>query len=107
MPTPPRRWCASRATMRSDATPITDDAGVDFTLGPMIAKGGQGAVYRVEGYPEVAIKLLERPEDLERIKRVRRLPLDGLPVAAPVTLIQGRRTGYTMRLASDMGPLRK
>ncbi|MEU8080724.1 hypothetical protein AB0B31_35360 [Catellatospora citrea] len=86
---------------------MTDDAGVGFTLGPLIAKGGQGAVYRVEGYPELAIKLLERPEDLERIKRVRRLPLDGLPVAAPVTLIQGRRAGYTMRLASDMRPLRE
>ncbi|TYB39715.1 hypothetical protein FXF50_04880 [Micromonospora sp. AP08] len=107
MLTPPHQSRDSRATMRSDATVVTDDAGVNFTLGPLIAKGGQGAVYRVEGYPEVAIKLLERPEDLERIRSVRRLPLDGLPVAAPVTLIQGRRSGYTMRLASDMQPLRE
>lgn len=91
--------------MPSEAITVTDDSGVEFTLGTRIAEGGQGTVYRVERYPELAIKLLTRPSDLERIRSVRRLPLDDLPVAAPVTLIQRGGVGYVMRLASEMRPL--
>lgn len=86
---------------------VTDDAGVEFVLGPQIAKGAQGSVYRVSGHPEYAIKLLERPSDLDQIAAVRRLPLDDVAVAAPVTLIQEGGTGYLMRLASDMTPIRE
>ena len=92
--------------MPSEHRRVTDDAGVEFTLDTEIAKGGQGIVYRVEGHPEYAIKLLTRPEDLDRIAAVRRLPLDGLSVAAPLTLIQNGGFGYLMRLASDMAPIR-
>jgi DNA-binding helix-hairpin-helix protein with protein kinase domain len=93
--------------MPSEQFRVTDDAGVEFTLGAKIAAGAQGAVYRVAGHPEYAVKLLNRPEDLERIAAVRRLPLDGLPVAAPITLIRQGGTGYLMRLASDMTPIRE
>ncbi len=86
---------------------VTDEAGVEFTLGTKIAGGAQGAVYRVSGHPEYAIKLLNRPEDLDKIAAVRRLPLDGLHVAAPITLIRQGRHGYLMRLASDMTPIRE
>lgn len=74
--------------MPSEQQRVTDEAGVEFTLGAKIAGGAQGSVYRVAGHPEYAIKLLNRPEDLEKIAVVRRLPLDGLPVAAPITLIR-------------------
>lgn len=93
--------------MPSEARRVIDDTGVEFVLGQEIAKGAQGAVFRVEGHPEYAIKLLKRPEDLDRIAAVRRLPLDGLPFAAPLTLIHAGGSGYLMRLASDMTPLRE
>lgn len=86
---------------------VTDDAGVEFVLGPQIAKGAQGAVFRVSGHPEYAIKLLDRPSDLDQIAAVRRLPLDDVAVAAPLTLIREGGTGYLMRLASDMTPIRE
>ncbi|MGV0741028.1 protein kinase domain-containing protein [Mycolicibacterium sp. XJ870] len=93
--------------MPSELRRVADDAGVEFTLDTEIARGNQGAVYRVAGYPEYAIKLLDRPSDLERIATVRRLPLDGLPVAAPLTLIRSGGFGYLMRLASDMTAARE
>ena len=86
---------------------VVDDTGVEFVLGKKIARGGQGTVFRVDGHPGYAIKLLDRPEDLERIAAVRRLPLDGLSVAAPLTLIRNGATGYLMPLASDMKPIRE
>ena len=46
-------------------------------------------------------------EDLKRIAAVRRLPLDGLSVAALLTLIRTGATGYLMPLASDMKPIRE
>lgn len=94
--------------MPSEPRRVTDDAGVEFVLGPQIGQAGaQGVVFRVLGHPGYAIKLLKRPEDLERIAAVRRLPLDDLPVAAPVTLIRAGGTGYLMPLASDMTALRE
>lgn len=93
--------------MLSDPTRVTDVAGVEFTLGERIAKGGQGTVYRVVGHPDYAIKLLEREEDLKQIATVRRLPLGDLAVAAPLTLIREGGAGYVMRLAGDMKPLRE
>jgi DNA-binding helix-hairpin-helix protein with protein kinase domain len=94
-------------TMLSDQVRVTDETGVEFALGTKIAEGAQGAVYRVLGHPEYAIKLLTRPKDVDRIAAVRRLPLDGLPVAAPLTLIRKGGTGYLMRLASDMTPIKE
>jgi DNA-binding helix-hairpin-helix protein with protein kinase domain len=92
---------------QSEPQRVVDDTGVEFILGQKIAKGAQGTVFRVAGYPGYAIKLLNRPEDLKRIAAVRRLPLDGLSVAAPLTLIQTGGTGYLMPLASDMKPIRE
>ena len=93
--------------MPSEPRRVTDDAGVEFTLDAEIAAGAQGTVYRVAGHPEYAIKLLTRPKDLDQIAAVRRLPLDGLFVAAPLTLIRNGGFGYLMRLASDMTPIRE
>ena len=93
--------------MPSEGSRVTDETGVEFVLGQEIASGAQGAVFRVAGHPDYAIKILTRPEDLERIAAVRRLPLDGLPVAAPLTLINAGGSGYLMRLARDMKQLRE
>lgn len=94
-------------TTHSEEIRVTDDAGVEFTLGQKIAEGAQGVVHRVDRYPDFAIKLLTRPRDLQRIEQVRRLPLDGLAVASPITLIRTGGAGYVMRLADEMTPLRE
>ena len=85
---------------------VRDDTGIEYVLGDPIGKpGAQGVVYRVEGQPGFAIKLLKRSEDLARIEEVRRLPLDGLQLAAPISLIREGGSGYLMPLAADMNPL--
>lgn len=85
---------------------VRDDTGIEYVLGEPIGKpGAQGVVYRVEGQPGFAIKLLMRHEDLARIEEVRRLPLDGLQLAAPISLIREGGSGYLMPLAADMNPL--
>ncbi len=85
---------------------VRDDTGIEYVLGETIGKpGAQGVVYRVEGQPDLAVKLLTRATDLTRIEAVRRLPLDGLQLAAPVSLIRDGGAGYLMPLASDMTPL--
>lgn len=95
--------------MPSEAGPgsrVRDDTGIEYVLGDTIGKpGAQGVVYRVEGQPGFAIKLLKRSEDLVRIEEVRRLPLDGLQLAAPISLIREGGSGYLMPLAADMNPL--
>lgn len=95
--------------MRSDTRSggrVRDDTGIEYVLGDTIGKpGAQGVVYRVEGHPGFAIKLLKRESDLARIEEVRRLPLDGLQIAAPISLIREGGAGYLMPLAADMNPL--
>ena len=89
----------------SEVRYVVDEADVEYQLGEPIAKGGQGVVHRVVGQPNLAIKLLFGPESLDRIADVRRLPLDGLNIAGPTTLLRGERPGYVMRLARDMTTL--
>ena len=67
---------------------VRDDTGIEYVLGDTIGRpGAQGVVYRVQGQPDFAIKLLTRESDLSRIEEVRRLPLGGLQLATPVSLI--------------------
>src|SRR4051794_38960200 len=89
----------------SEVRHVIDEADVEYQLGEPIAKGGQGVVHRVVGQPNLAIKLLFNPESLYRIADVRRLPLDGLHIAGPTTLLRGEHAGYVMRLARDMTTL--
>lgn len=95
--------------MPSDArsgSRVSDDTGIEYVLGDVIGKPGkQGVVFRVDGQPGFAIKLLEREGDLVRIEQVRRLPLDGLQLAPPISLIRVGGAGYLMPLAGDMQPL--
>lgn len=85
---------------------VRDDTGIEYVLGDVIGKpGAQGVVFRVDGQPGFAIKLLERPGDLTRIEQVRRLPLDGVQLARPISIIREGGAGYLMPLAGDMQPL--
>lgn len=100
---------------------VRDDTGIEYVLGETIGKpGAQGAVHRIDGQPGFAIKLLFTQEDssgpnqghlpsrnaaIAGVEAVRRLPLDGLNLAAPISLIRDGGTGYLMPLAADMNPL--
>jgi serine/threonine protein kinase len=86
---------------------VVDDTGVEHVLGPLIAAGKQGSVHRVRERSNLAIKLLARAEDLDQVRRVRRLPLDGLGLAVPTALVTAGGVGYVMPLAGDMEPVRK
>ena len=82
---------------------VIDEHGSVLTLGERLGRGGQGYVRRVTNQPGLAVKIVNgrpaRPFD-----QVRRLPLSGLPIAAPISLLR-EHDGYVMRLAEDMGSL--
>lgn len=83
---------------------VVDEHGGVLELGRQLGRGGQGEVRRVSNHPGLAVKLMYSAHKL-RLDRVRRLPLSGLPIAAPTLLLEAHRPGYVMRLADDMIPL--
>lgn len=84
--------------------------GVTLQLVRELGRGGQGAVYEVAGSRH-AVKLLNQssPEQSDawahRLQVVRRLPLDGLPLARPIDTLVQPHTGYVMDLIEGMVPL--
>jgi eukaryotic-like serine/threonine-protein kinase len=85
-------------------TEVRDENGVTLRLAELLGRpGGQGSVHRVEGDPEVAVKLL-RKVPARPLRTVRRLPLHEVAIAAPTRLL-AERDGYLMDLASGMAPL--
>jgi hypothetical protein len=82
---------------------VIDEHGSVLTLGERLGRGGQGIVRRVTNHPGLAVKIVDRPP-ARPFEQIRRLPLSGLPIAAPIALLRGR-DGYVMRLADDMGSL--
>jgi len=95
--------------MISKDTPtiVRDSIGAEYKLGRQLGRGGQGAVYAVEGRP-IAIKLYDTHSDAarrrleENIAYLRRLPLDGLKVARPIRTLTAPHCGYVMDLMTDM-----
>lgn len=95
-------------------TVVRDSTGNALELDSLpLGSGGQGAVYRISN-SRYAAKLvhrrLEEPADLgqglpEKLKRLRWLPLEGLPISRPVELLSPPHTGYTMELLEDMQPI--
>lgn len=90
---------------------VVDDEGRRYPVGRELGSGGQGSVYEVPGR-RLAAKLL-RPSARSRerveaqVREVRRLDLDGLPIARPVALLSPPHVGYVMELMDGMHPLRK
>lgn len=90
---------------------VIDEMGRVHRLGRCLGRGGQGAVFEVEG-GRLAAKLLPggstaRGDHLrQRLGAVRRLPLDGLPVARPMELLAMPQLGYLMPLLTGVDSLR-
>lgn len=93
------------------ARTVTSIHGNRYRLGREIGRGGQGAVFAVEG-EVLAVKLLwdrsERaPERLrDQLAMVGRLPLEDLAVARPLEQLRAPHVGYLMELFTGMVPLR-
>lgn len=92
---------------------VTDLEGRRYTLARLIGQGGQGNVFEVkEGAGRLAVKLLHSANETERerlqrrIQAVKRLDLDGLPIAAPIAVLRPPHVGYFMHLAAGMSSLR-
>lgn len=90
---------------------VTDLEGRRYTLARLLGEGGQGRVYEVkEG--RLAVKLLRSFSDLERerlrrcIQAVKRLDLEGLPIASPIAVLRPPHAGYVMHLVARMTSLR-
>ncbi len=92
-------------------TQVVDELGRVHRLGCCLGRGGQGAVYEVDG-GRLAAKLIPRgaPARADRLRQrlaaVRRLPLGGLPIARPMELLAAPQVGYLMSLLKGVVPLR-
>jgi eukaryotic-like serine/threonine-protein kinase len=86
---------------------VTDTEHRIHQLGPILAKGGQGAVYSTT-FAEVAVKLLRDgplgSELAETIRSVSRLPIRDLPIAMPYSVTR-ERPGYVMTMVRGMQPV--
>ena len=89
---------------------VTSIRGIRYRLGRELGRGGQGAVFAVEG-ERLAVKLLCGGPHLRELLRdqlamVARLPLEGLAVAQPIDQLRPPHVGYVMELFTGMAPLR-
>ena len=85
--------------------------GTRYSLGRELGRGGEGAVFAVEGGRR-AVKLLRdrsprsRDRLRDRLAMVGRLPLEGLAVARPIEQLRPPHVGYVMELFTGMVPIR-
>lgn len=90
---------------------VTSIHGNQYRLGHELGRGGQGAVFAVEG-GRLAVKLLRdrsaRAREVlrDQLAMVGRLPLEDLAVARPIELVRPPHVGYVMELYTGMVSLR-
>lgn len=86
---------------------VTSIHGNQYRLGQELGRGGQGAVFAVEG-GRLAVKLLRdrsaraREALRDQLAMVARLPLEDLAVARPIELLRPPHVGYVMELYTGM-----
>lgn len=99
-------------------TVLDEDGNLHYLQGEPLGRGGQGVVLRTRN-AQIAVKLLTGPSGAlvpgedpvrqealrRRLEDVRLLPLDNLHLAKPLSLLRDQ-VGYTMRLLTDMVPIR-
>lgn len=89
---------------------VVDADGRVWKLGRNLGRGGQGDVLEVAGQ-SLAVKILHDDNPVaraaleDRLRTVRRLPLDDIPIAAPIVLLAKPHLGYVMRLIDGVLPL--
>jgi serine/threonine protein kinase len=90
-----------------------DQFGNVYKRGARLGEGGQGAAYRVEGEPSLALKVAVQPgtdepvraQTSRRIRGLLLLPLPvDLPLAKPIAVLTGVN-GYVMKLVSGLEPI--
>lgn len=90
---------------------VTDLNGVRYALLRELGRGGQGAVYEVEG-GRLAAKVAfdgssARRERLRnQLTQVKRLPIADLEIARPLEMLREPVLGYVMELLTGMQPLK-
>lgn len=84
---------------------VTDAEGRTYVLSDAIASGGQGKIHRTD-QSNTLVKVFHTDLTLRSasIRRVRRMPLSGLSLAAPMSVLE-HDAGYVMRFQSDMANL--
>jgi hypothetical protein len=85
---------------------LTDEEGRTYQIDDVLAAGGQGAVYRTST-EETVVKVFATTsgDPLAGARQVRRLPLLGLSVTPPMSLI-AEPPGYVLRFQDQMVPAR-
>jgi len=89
---------------------VVDKRGHRHRLGRCLGRGGQGAVYQVEG-GRLAVKLLfdrspARRELLSgQLARVRRFELKDVPIVRPMEMLRPPYLGYVMQRLTGMDPI--
>jgi DNA-binding helix-hairpin-helix protein with protein kinase domain len=90
---------------------VTDNNGVRYELSELLGRGGQGAVYAVQG-GRLAVKLISAKSNTQRdcmrnqLMHVRRLPLRELCLAKPLEMLRPPHIGYVMELLTGMIPIK-
>ena len=90
---------------------VYDERGGELRLARVLGRGGQGEVWAAADGKR-AVKILNdasparQSQLIDQLRRVRRLPLDGLPIARPQVLLAPPAVGYVMSLAEGMKSLR-
>ena len=97
--------------MTSAPRQVTDMNGVRYALLRQLGRGGQGAVYEVDG-GRLAAKIIfdsstSRRERLRnQLTQVRRLSIADLEIARPIEMLRAPVLGYVMELLTGMQPLK-
>jgi serine/threonine protein kinase len=84
---------------------VIDSEGREFSLREELSSGGQGAVFRTQFSTDLVKVLFEGNDARETIGQVRRMPLAGLPLARPISLLE-TLSGYTLQFQRDMDVVR-
>lgn len=97
--------------MTSAPRQVTDVNGARYSLLRQLGRGGQGAVYEVDG-GRLAAKIVfdSSPARRERLRnqltQVKRLALADLEIARPIEMLREPVLGYVMELLTGMQPLK-
>jgi DNA-binding helix-hairpin-helix protein with protein kinase domain len=92
---------------------VADINGGRYELHRPIGRGGQGTVYTCKANPRIALKLLHSTSEAQaemlrqRMALVKRMDLNGLPIARPIAMLTRPQVGYVMEFVAGMESMSK